>query len=162
MPRADTPHGSTSIPSYSFVAGPGGKGLDDYFSPEVRLGGRAAARREDRCRALPAPRSATRIGASAWNSSFANIQCYDAIKVNALLNQIAGKTHYGAPAVVPAVFGMNFQSVYIGQSRQRAGRGRRRLPERGGRAQRAAAERDRVCGRRHRRYRQRAEGRRHL
>ena len=38
------------------------------------------------------------------------------MKVNALLNQIAGKTHSGAPARVPAVFGMNFQSVYIGQS----------------------------------------------
>jgi arylsulfatase A-like enzyme len=51
-----------------------------------------------------------------WNSSFANIQCYDALKVKALLNQIAGKTHTGAAAVTPALFGMNFQSVYIGQS----------------------------------------------
>jgi arylsulfatase A-like enzyme len=51
-----------------------------------------------------------------WNSSFENIQCYDAIKVYALLNQIAGKTHSGAPATVPAVFGMNFQSVYVGES----------------------------------------------
>jgi arylsulfatase A-like enzyme len=58
---------------------------------------------------------------SGWNSSFANIQCYDAIKVYALLNQIAGKTHSGAPAVVPSVFGMNFQSVYVGQSVNEAG-----------------------------------------
>jgi arylsulfatase A-like enzyme len=33
-----------------------------------------------------------------------------------LLNQIAGKTHSGAPAITPTLFGMNFQSVYIGQS----------------------------------------------
>ena len=59
-----------------------------------------------------------------WNSSFANIQCYDSLQVKALLNQIAGKTHNGAPAVIPALFGMNFQSVYIGQSV--AERGRRR------------------------------------
>jgi hypothetical protein len=52
----------------------------------------------------------------AWNASFANIQCYDALKVSALLNQIAGKTHNGAPAKQPAVFGMNFQAVYIGES----------------------------------------------
>ena len=37
-------------------------------------------------------------GLSSWTSSFANIQCYDALKVKALLNQIAGKTHNGAPA----------------------------------------------------------------
>jgi hypothetical protein len=40
--------------------------------------------------------------------------------VQALLNEIAGKTHLGAPAQVPAVFGMNFQSVYIGQSLKEA------------------------------------------
>jgi hypothetical protein len=55
-------------------------------------------------------------GESAWNSSFLNIQCYDALRVNALLNEIAGKTHDGAAAVTPAVFGMNFQAVYTGQS----------------------------------------------
>jgi hypothetical protein len=47
---------------------------------------------------------------------FPAIQCYDALKVKALLNEIAGKTHSGAAAMVPALFGMNFQSVYIGQS----------------------------------------------
>jgi arylsulfatase A-like enzyme len=51
-----------------------------------------------------------------WTDSFENIQCYDTIKVNALLNQIRGKTHKGAAAVVPAVFGMNFQAVYTGES----------------------------------------------
>jgi arylsulfatase A-like enzyme len=36
--------------------------------------------------------------------------------VNALLNEIAGKTHNGRESVTPAVFGMNFQSVYFGES----------------------------------------------
>jgi hypothetical protein len=58
---------------------------------------------------------------SGWNSSFDNIQCYDALKVYALLNQIAGKAHSNAPAVVPAIFGMNFQSVYVGESVNEAG-----------------------------------------
>ena len=107
-------------PSYSFVGGPGGKGLDDYYSPEV----------DSAVVALPGVKTLEgaacdpvrdTIGASAWNASFENIQCYDAIKVYALLNQIAGKTHSGAPAVVPAVFGMNFQSVYVGQSVNEAG-----------------------------------------
>jgi Type I phosphodiesterase / nucleotide pyrophosphatase len=103
-------------PSYSMAAGPGGRGLDDFYSPEVSSN------------AVPLPGIRTSqgiacapvrdtVGAqSAWNASFANIQCYDALKVAALLNQIAGKTHNGAPAERPAAFGMNFQAVYIGES----------------------------------------------
>jgi hypothetical protein len=108
-------------PSYSMVAGPGGTGLDDYYSPEVDSN------------VIPLPGITTALGTSCatipdtngatWNSSFANIQCYDALRVNALLNQIAGNTHNGAPAQVPAVFGMNFQSVYFGQSLNEPGVG---------------------------------------
>jgi hypothetical protein len=102
-------------PSYSFVGGPGGNNLDDYYSPEV----------SSNVVALPGVKTSTgaacdpirdMVGVAAWNGSFENIQCYDQLKVNALLRQIAGKTHSGAPAVVPAIFGMNFQSVYIGES----------------------------------------------
>jgi hypothetical protein len=102
--------------SYSFVAGPGGTGLNDFYSPEVDSN------------VVPLPGVKTAQGAScdpirdatadltSWTNSFENIQCYDALKVDALLNQIAGKTHTGSPAHVPALFGMNFQSVYIGES----------------------------------------------
>jgi hypothetical protein len=107
-------------PSYSFVGGPGGTGLNDYYSPEVnstvvKLPGVTTI---DGVSCDPIRDKASLGG---WNSSFENIQCYDAIKVYALLNQIAGKTHSGAPAVVPAVFGMNFQSVYVGESVNEAG-----------------------------------------
>jgi hypothetical protein len=101
-------------PSYSMAAGPGGRGLNDYYSPEVSSN------------VVPLPGVKTSEGASCatirdmgslsgWNSSFLNIQCYDALRVNALLNQIAGKTHNGREAETPAVFGMNFQAVYAGQ-----------------------------------------------
>ena len=101
-------------PSYSMAAGPGGQGLNDYFSPEVSSN------------VVPLPGVKTSEGASCgavrdtaslsgWNNSFLNIQCYDALRVDALLNQIEGKTHSGAPAKTPAVFGMNFQAVYAGQ-----------------------------------------------
>jgi arylsulfatase A-like enzyme len=43
--------------------------------------------------------------------------------VDALLNEIAGKTHDGAPATTPALFGMNFQSVYFGESLSEPGVG---------------------------------------
>jgi len=102
-------------PSYSFVGGPGGNGLDDYYSPEVNstvvpLPG------VNTVQGVPCDPIRDKTQLSGWNSSFANIQCYDAIKVYALINEINGKTHLGAPAQVPAVFGMNFQSVYVGES----------------------------------------------
>ena len=103
-------------PSYSAAAGPGGTGLDDYYSPEV----------DSTVVPLPGVRTSegascatirdTTASLSSWTNSFANIQCYDALKVMALLNEIAGRTHNGARAVTPAVFGMNFQAVYFGQS----------------------------------------------
>jgi hypothetical protein len=107
-------------PSYSFVGGPGGQGLDDYYAPEVssnvvKLPG------VQTLTGIPCDPIRDTVSLSGWNSSFENIQCYDAIKVYGLLNQIAGKTHSGSPAVVPAVFGMNFQSVYVGQSVNEAG-----------------------------------------
>jgi hypothetical protein len=110
-------------PSIAFVAGPGGTSVNDFYAPEV----------DSTVVALPGVQ--TSEGAScatirdpsadltSWTNSFLNIQCYDAIKVNALLNQIAGKTHDGAPAVTPTLFGMNFQSVYIGQSLNEPGVG---------------------------------------
>jgi hypothetical protein len=101
-------------PSYSMAAGPGGTGLNDYYSPEVSS------------TVVPLPGVTTSEGASCasirdtnslsgWNNSFLNIQCYDALRVKALLNEIAGKTHSGAEAKTPSVYGMNFQAVYAGQ-----------------------------------------------
>jgi hypothetical protein len=101
-------------PSYAMVAGPGGTGLDDYFAPEV----------DSNVVALPGVK--TSLGAScatvrdatapSWNASFEDIQCYDALRVNALLNEIAGKSHNGSSATTPAIMGMNFQAVYTGES----------------------------------------------
>jgi hypothetical protein len=107
-------------PSYSFVGGPGGTGLDDYYSPEVDsiVVPLPGVKTLD---GVPCQPIRDKVSVNGWNSSFANIQCYDAIKVYGLLNQIAGKTHSGAPAMVPSVFGMNFQSVYVGESVYEAG-----------------------------------------
>jgi len=103
-------------PSYSMAAGPGGNGLDDFYSPEVSSNAIALPGITTSQGAACAPVRDTVNAPIAWNASFANIQCYDALKVHALLNEIAGRTHNGAPAAKPAVFGMNFQAVYIGQS----------------------------------------------
>jgi len=101
-------------PSYSAVSGPGdGTNLDDYYAPDINsipvgLPGIPG------CNPLP---DQTAVAASnAWTDSFANIECYDTLKVNSILNEIDGKTHNGlAKAPVPNIFGMNFQVVSVGQ-----------------------------------------------
>jgi type I phosphodiesterase/nucleotide pyrophosphatase len=101
-------------PSYSSVNGPGnGTNVDDYYAPDINsipvdLPGVPG------CNPLPDPGAAT--PSNAWTDSFQNIQCYDTLKVNAVLNEIGGKTHNGKfPAPRPELFGMNFQVVSVGQ-----------------------------------------------
>jgi hypothetical protein len=109
---------SDKHPSYSAVSGPGnGTNVDDYYAPEINsipvsLAGVSVG--STSCNPLP---DQTAVSASdTWTNSFQNIQCYDTLKVNAILNEINGKTHNGAaPAPVPTVFGMNFQAVSVGQ-----------------------------------------------
>ena len=101
-------------PSYSSVAGQGGT-IDDYYSPEINstvvpLPGVTTPEGVS-CSSIPDPSQT-----GSWTDSFANIQCYDTLKVNSILNQIHGKTHLGtASAKVPNLFGMNFQVVSVGQ-----------------------------------------------
>lgn len=107
---------SDKHPAYSSVAGRDGAGvLDDYYSPEINsnvigLPGVTTAAGMS-CASVPDGSA----DLTAWTNSFKNIQCYDTLKVNAILNEIAGKTHNGARAKTPTVFGMNFQSVSVGQ-----------------------------------------------
>jgi hypothetical protein len=99
--------------SYELTNGRSGKGVDDFYAPEINsipvgLPGVPG------CNPLP---DQTAVSSSnAWTDSFANIKCYDTLKVQATLNQIDGLTHDGKPAPrVPNVFGMNFQVVSVGQ-----------------------------------------------
>ena len=71
-------------PFYTMIAGPGGKGLNDYWAPEV----------SSKVVALPGVKTSLGVPcatvrdatASSWNASFGDIQCYDAFRVDALLN----------------------------------------------------------------------------
>jgi hypothetical protein len=106
---------SDKHPSYSAVAGPGGGTLNDYYSPEINsnviaLPGVTTADGTD-CSSIPDPGA----DLTAWTNSFKNIKCYDTLKVNAILNEIDGKTHDGKPAQTPNILGMNFQAVSVGQ-----------------------------------------------
>jgi Type I phosphodiesterase / nucleotide pyrophosphatase len=80
-------------PAYDLVNGPSGTGVDDLFTPEV-----------------------TNVGGLDNTVSVVCTFQNDNLKVQAILNEIHGLTHDGKPgAGVPAVFGMNFQAVSVGQ-----------------------------------------------
>ena len=104
---------SDKHPSYDFTNGPSGDGVDDLWSPEINSIP-VALPQVPGCKPLPDPGAAT--SSNAWTDSFQNIQCYDTLKVQAVLNWIDGKNHDGSATVpVPNIFGMNFQAVSVGQ-----------------------------------------------
>jgi len=104
---------SDKHPSYDFVSGPSGKGVNDFYSPEINSVP-VALPNVPGCSPLPDLGAAT--SDNAWTDSFQNIQCYDSLKVQAVLNWINGKTHDGSTqAIAPSLFGMNFQAVSVGQ-----------------------------------------------
>ena len=107
---------SDKHPVYNAVSGPGdGTNTDDYYSPEIN----------STVVGLPGVTTPTAVSCAtvvdpsqtgSWTDSFQNIQCYDTLKVNAILNWIDGKDHTGTKSTkVPNLFGMNFQAVSVGQ-----------------------------------------------
>ena len=99
-------------PAYEWTNGPSGQGVDDFYGPEInsipvalpQFAGCSPVNFAD-----PTPDD-------GWTTSFANIQCYDSLHVQAVLNQIDGYTHDRSKWVgVPAVFGTNFQAVSVGE-----------------------------------------------
>ncbi len=80
-------------PAYDLVNGPSGKGVDDLYTPEITNAG----------------------GFDATGSVVCTAE-NDALKVQAIINEIYGFNHNGTyrPGV-PAVFGMNLQAVSVGQ-----------------------------------------------
>ena len=110
---------SDKHPSYASVAGPSNDAntVDDYYSPEINSNSQNYPSSDIKVAGCnPLPDQAAVAAGDDYTGSFQNIQCYDAIKVQAILNEIDGKTHNGsAKAQVPNLFGMNFQSVSVGQ-----------------------------------------------
>lgn len=80
-------------PAYDLVNGPSGKGVEDLYTPEIT----------------------NNNGFDATGSVVCTV-ANDYLKVNGILNEIKGLRHDGTPGPgVPAVFGMNFQAVSVGQ-----------------------------------------------
>jgi len=108
---------SDKHPAYSSVSsGLGPVALDDFYAPEINSSVIALPAVKTptglSCSAIPDPGS----DLTAWTNSFQNIQCYDTLKVNAIVHEIDGKEHLGVKKTqVPTIFGMNFQAVSVGQ-----------------------------------------------
>jgi hypothetical protein len=101
--------------SYELVKGRSGQGVDDFFAPEINSIP-VALPQVKLIPCSPLPDQTTVSSSNAWTDSFANIKCYDSLKIQAVLNWIDGLSHDGtATKPVPAVFGMNFQTVSVGE-----------------------------------------------
>ncbi|HKU12154.1 MAG TPA: alkaline phosphatase family protein [Sinomonas sp.] len=84
--------------AYDILSGPSGAGIDDLFAPEINSDASIAGFSGD------------------WTKDNAATQQYDSYKVQAVLNEIAGKDHSGTQNVgEPGIFGMNFQTVSTAQ-----------------------------------------------
>jgi len=113
-------------PAYVAVSGPGnGTNVDDFYGPEINSNSAnfvavpALLRSPASCGGGTSSGLPDQIAVAAgddYTGSFQNIQCYDGLKVSAILNQIDGLNHNGSLSKpVPQIFGMNFQAVSIGQ-----------------------------------------------
>ncbi len=82
---------SEKRPSYDILNGPSGKGVDDLYTPEIAFNNPTA---------------------NATLKDVTKTEAFDELRVVSVLNEIGGKDHTGKNAApVPAIFGMNFQSV---------------------------------------------------
>jgi hypothetical protein len=115
---------SDKHPAYSSVAGPGPvpapNTLDDFYGPEINSNSTGLANVVGLSKVVtPLGLDCTAIpdnNGGDWTTSFQNIQCYDTLKVQGVLNQIDGFNHSRTrKAPVPTIFGMNFQAVSVGQ-----------------------------------------------
>lgn len=89
-------------PAYDILNGPSGSGIDDMFTPEING-------------SVTDPSLASGAGPD-FTKDNVNTQLYDGLKVKAVLNWIQGHDHAGnGKPGVPALFGMNFQSVSTAQ-----------------------------------------------
>ena len=77
---------SEKRPSYDFLNGPSGTGVNDLYVPEIAF--------------------------NATISDLTKTKNFDELRVVSILNEIAGKDHAGSKAApVPTLFGMNFQAL---------------------------------------------------
>jgi hypothetical protein len=99
-------------PSYEWTNGPSGKGVEDFYGPEINS---IPVPLPQFAGCAPVP-FADPTPDDGWTNSFDDIKCYDLLHVQAVINQIDGYNHDRTHKVgVPTLFGTNFQAVSVGE-----------------------------------------------
>ncbi|HYV66297.1 MAG TPA: alkaline phosphatase family protein [Myxococcales bacterium] len=118
---------SDKHPAYDLVNGPSGKGVDDLYTPEINslIANGGTANGVDLAGTLPkcdGTNSLPPAKVQVYTDCIPAQEAYDDVKVQAVLNWIDGKRADGSAlrededeGRVPAIFGMNFQAVSVGQ-----------------------------------------------
>ena len=107
---------SDKHPAYELVRGRANTGAEDLYTPEIN-----SPPRELACVAIEGPGGDPDVCAvldlsKQWTDDVTFVVVYDGLKVQAVVNQIQGWDHGRKKKVgTPAIFGMNFQSVSVGQ-----------------------------------------------
>jgi arylsulfatase A-like enzyme len=108
--------------AYDLVNGPSGRGVIDLYTPEINslivnggvvngvdLTGSLAL-----CDGVTNSLPLSKV--SDYTTCEPSVMAYDDVKVQAIINEIDGRTSDGQHAApVPTIFGMNFQQVSVGQ-----------------------------------------------
>lgn len=100
-------------PAYDLANGPSGKGVDDFYAPEINA---KVALENGKLVDRSTAQNSSNLTFKTTTKSTSLTEAYDDLKVNALLNQIAGKDSQGTTTPgTPAIFGMNFQALSVAQ-----------------------------------------------
>jgi hypothetical protein len=115
---------SDKHPSYDLVNGPSGRGVEDLYTPEINsnIDGAPVTNGVDLAATLAQCNTTNSLlvngpgSVSVYTDCAPSQEAYDDVKVQSVINEIAGKRSDGAPGHgVPAIFGMNFQAVSVGE-----------------------------------------------
>ena len=103
---------SDKHPAYDLANGPSGTGVDDLYTPEINsLVAIENGKLVDKSTAVN-----KNLTFADTTTSVTTTELYDDIKVQAILNEIVGKNSIGTSQPgTPAIFGMNFQAVSVGE-----------------------------------------------
>jgi hypothetical protein len=113
-------------PAYEILNGPGGSpggpghNIDDFFAPEID----SALTRQNLTETGGSARDTAALidPRKSFTGSILAVRLYDDLKVRAILEEIRGRDHTGRHRVgTPVLFGMNFQSVNVGQKNPAGG-----------------------------------------
>lgn len=113
---------SDKHPAYDIVNGPSGAGVEDLYTPEVNspIANGGTVNGVDLAGSLALCDGTTNslpLGkVTDYTTCEPAIMAYDDVKVQAVLNEIDGKSADGSRAArVPTILGMNFQQVSVGE-----------------------------------------------